>query len=286
MSRKSLTVASVLLTAIVSGILIDSYIGVESTAQQFASEPKGSPTKDDSKGRTQKTYPSIKFDAWLNPFADLPLNMPIQIAHPSQTQNLAVLSVDDLIPSPSKTVAIKIPQPQYKLVTLWQKDEVRLYAYEIQKTQSREIIDPLPVNQDLFPISKFTRECKPSPAATELPSGNSTPPVSPRNETVGKPISHRTLPAFKSCSVTPGAPVFGTARVRLYPTDSDSLEDEKLLTGLKINIRTSTVDEDGKKREFHSLFLNFPYHPKTFIESTFILETRYFISTGGKVFFQ
>lgn len=102
------------------------------------------------------TYPTIEASAWLDPFANLPVNTPIFVRSGTDAQYLAVISKDSLNPPPQ---IIEVSTRQRLLVTQWSRNELRAYAYEVRRNGSTLTIDPNPVNQGLHPFARQTRRC-------------------------------------------------------------------------------------------------------------------------------
>jgi hypothetical protein len=138
---------------------------------------------------SQTNYRTIESDAWLNPLSNLPLNEPIFISQGANDRFLALLSVDSLTPDTSGSrlpdIEVTATIREYKLVTQWSKNELRLYAYQYERRNDcssntncsgayTERITPGSVNQGLFPISERRVDCASSATLCRVTSG---PPV-------------------------------------------------------------------------------------------------------------
>ncbi|QYO62307.1 hypothetical protein [Leptolyngbya sp. 7M] len=144
-----------LTSILASGLLLGSCLASKADGQVTDSELRIMPATIHFVVQST-TYPTIEAEVWLNPLAEMPINTPVYIRNGTDTQYLAVLSRDTLNPPPQ---TIEVTTRQRTLVTQWSRNELRAYAYEAQRNGSTLIIDPDPVNQGLFPISRVTRTC-------------------------------------------------------------------------------------------------------------------------------
>jgi hypothetical protein len=178
MVRKSLTFVSFLVVVIAAGLLTERPSNLKAIAQTVVSQSSPSPAMAAPSTTQQKNYPVVEEDAWLNPFAKLPLNKPTIIGKQGSKQDLAVLSVDILNPprTPPTIIIPKNSPRQYRLATQWKQNELRVYAYEIYKTceasSCTERTDPSPVNQGLFRVSKRSVTCVSRPGLPSSGSGS------------------------------------------------------------------------------------------------------------------
>lgn len=178
MAQKSLTFVSSLIAAIAVGLLAERSSNLNAVAHTVVSQSSPSPARTVPNTTNQKNYPVVEEDDWLNPFAKLPLNQPTLIGKKGSKQDLAELSVDILNPprTPPTIIITKNSPRQYRLVTQWKQNELRVYAYEILKTceadSCSEKVDPSPVNQGLFRINQWDRTCS-------VPRSSGPRPTSP-----------------------------------------------------------------------------------------------------------
>lgn len=160
--RKAFSLCTRLLIALNCVILAGGYFALEAKAQN--TDP--SSTGTDSAAVNEHSV--IEYHAWLDPLTDIPLNTQLLIGEASESQYLAVLSVDDLAPP---SLVFEATNRQRKLVTQWSQEELRAYAYEIRDNCDPSgcsgnytvTIDPEPVNQNLFPISEVKKYCGTAP---------------------------------------------------------------------------------------------------------------------------
>jgi hypothetical protein len=135
----------------------------------------------------QTDYRTIEGNAWLDPLDDLPWNEPVSVIRGVNDRDLALLSIDTLNPAPSSNARLPVMEAtattrEYKLVTQWSRDELRVYAYKYERRNEcssnsncsgayTEQIDPDLVNQGLFPIAERRIDCASGATRCRVTSG-------------------------------------------------------------------------------------------------------------------